>query len=282
MSNPTTDRSRQPGGQPNGGEFATEAKGTDTGVDLARDHEERERMEDIRRYNSSGSYFYPRAPKSVDQVIDFWDNVAIPDAVLTTLVNRYRKRMRSELDPISTRIYNEEIKPEWDERVKKMSRKERNELDKRMKTAREGGDPETGLSYEGTADVEATKRAVKEYDREFGYPRVIINHDVQTVVRAYGVGRSAMVFPKGSPEQNALFDHEYPIRGLNENMTVEDVIQRYRLADFHDVLTNDTSLNEREEEERQHRETIETMRANSDTQARLIAELIDSLERQGR
>lgn len=273
MTHSTADRSRTPGGQPKGGEFATEVKSVETGVDLSQETQNQREMDEIRRYNASGSFFYPRAPKSVAQALDFWESVSIPDSALATFDRCYNERAHDELDEMRNRIHDEEVAPQWNKMVEQMGRKERKELERKMEEV----DPETGQTQRGKLSSKAYAMALKRYK----HPASILNPDVQTALRSYGIARYASTYPQDSEESKALWNHKMYLHTVGREATVAETVELFRMREFHDDITLDRSAEnreqEREEQERQHREVIETQQAVTAEQNRIIAELVATL-----
>jgi hypothetical protein len=96
----TANPSRQPQGQPTGGQFAT-SEHPEPSDDTLDDHPEQvdddrrdeqkdaedAEWEQIRKYNATGTAKYPPTPVSPKQVFEFWKGVKIPDEFLQNIQN---------------------------------------------------------------------------------------------------------------------------------------------------------------------------------------------------
>ncbi len=79
----TTDQPRTPAGNPSGGEFSSR-QWPDGDVTLGDDLDEA-------AYNRTGTFLFPPRPRSAQQLIRFWTEVEIEDAVLETLSLGYER-----------------------------------------------------------------------------------------------------------------------------------------------------------------------------------------------
>lgn len=77
MNADTTNRNRQAGGQPTGGQFATEARGTDTGVTLASPPEPQTRAEQVDRFGEDMLARHPGTTFDLREVPGGWVRLSL-------------------------------------------------------------------------------------------------------------------------------------------------------------------------------------------------------------
>lgn len=198
--------SRQPKGQPVGGEFAERTyAAADINLDAA----------DI-DYNMAGTFLFPPRPRSAAQHIAFWESCDIDDSILENICLGYEKWAYN---------WHEEQQRQW-----------------LFKTwyAENGIDPYRGQGDNiSPAQIASREEAARDYSTEVlskTHPRRISPTDARAVARA---GQMYYFSSDLSDEDGALID-SHPIVLRGETLSAKEIVTMYNLTGLRGFFAGQT------------------------------------------
>jgi|GEM_PF-4595446 len=203
MAHHSDTQPRAPKGAPQGGEW-TQMEGDVASFDL------RELTDD--EYNADGSFEYPPAPRSAEQVIAFWAKVQVPDTILEKTKFAFegkRKQERGALEESLRGRYSAALPP-----VK---------LFKDVVSA----DPDYLEAVNAAGGIDEYVTAALEADGQ-AHPAVMREDDIRAVVRSAQAWWQAQQLPAADRDEvlaEPVFIHA---RG-GQTLTVAEMEDRYGL-----------------------------------------------------